>query len=519
MTHPNTRTAKAIAPAVPRWWPLALVAVIAIVPYLGVFGHPLVHDDRMLIRDNAFLASGANAVTVFQHDFWYGTRVAGVDLYRPLTVLSIAWGVQLGLGLWPLRLTNLLLHALVALQLARTLALILTRRAGSPGSHVPVPLAAWAGAALFAAHPLASEAVIWINGRSELLAALFGLLAFHGFVTLADRRDLGGSRLLVSVACFALALVSKESALVWVLIATLWYALFRGELATPARVMARRGLAYAGALALVLLARGAAVGWHRTPVPFVDNPLVRVDAPTRVVNAILLLGRYLRESVWPDPLSIDWSFDQIPVHPLASAATPAALALLVAWVVVLVLLVRRHRAAAFLFGFFFAAFAVTSNVLSPIGTIFGERLAYLPLAGLCGLAGLALARLVPRRGALAAVVAVIVVAAGARVAVRTRDFRSSSALYEATVRTSPRAVKSLTTLGQIRLLVEGRPDEAIPYLERAVAIWPDYPRPWSLLAEANRRLGRDDRAAECAARADEAARKLRDTMGTRDEAP
>ena len=97
--------------------------------------------------------------------------------------------------------------------------------------------------------------------------------------------------------------------------------------------------------------------------------------------------------------------------------------------------------------------------------------------------------------------------------------RSSAAIYEATVRTSPRAVKSLATLGQIRLLVEGRPEEAIPILERAVAIWPDYPRPWSLLAEANRRLGRADRAAECAARADEAARKLREESGSRDEAP
>jgi tetratricopeptide (TPR) repeat protein len=489
------------ARGIPAWGFAAVLAALAVIPYLGVLPYDLVHDDRMLIRQNAFLASRANAVTVFQHDFWHGTRVEGGDLYRPLTILSIGWGVQLGLGTWPLRLTNLLLHALVAIQLARTLARL------DPRGAVP-RRAAWAAAAIFAVHPLASEAVIWINGRSEMMAALFGLLAFRGFVGLADREDAGGWRLAAGAAWFAAALFSKESALVWLVIAALWYAVFRRDVATPPRIMARRAAAYVAAVAVFLAVRGAAVGWHRVPIPFADNPLGHVDAPTRVVNAVRLLGLYLRKTVWPDPLSIDWAFDQLPVRPFLSATGLTALVLLICWIAVAWVLLRRWRVAGFLFCFFFAAFAITSNLLFPIGTIFGERLAYLPLAGICGLAGLALARL-PSRRVAAALAAVAILAAAGRVAVRTRDFRSSEAIYAATVRVAPRAVKSLATLGQIRLLVDNDPEGAIPLLERAVEIWPDYPRPWGLLAEANRRLGRLDRAAGYQARAEEAAARLR----------
>lgn len=490
-------------------WPLAILAALAIIPYLGLLGHPLVHDDRVLVRDNAWLASEANALDVFRHDFWHGTRVAGTDLYRPLTILSIAWGLQLGLGLWSVRLANLLLHALVVVQLARMLARSVPRSdGGSPARDGP-PIAAWTGAAIFAIHPLASEAVIWINGRAELLAAFFGLLAFNGFLGLAGRRDVGGWRLTASALGFTAALFSKESALVWILIAATWYGLFRRQVVAAPRVMAVRSLVYLGPVALFALVRGAAVGWHRIPIPFPDNPLGHVDGATRTVNAVLLLGLYLRKAIWPEPLSIDWAFDQIPVRPVVSAWGGLALALAVAWISIALALKRRHRPAAFLFCFFFAAFAVTCNLLFPIGAIFGERLAYLPLAGLCGLAGVVLARFITARGALAAAIAAIVVAGGTRVAIRCHDFRSSAAIYEATVRACPRAVKSLATLGQIRLLVEHRTEEAIPLLERAVAIWPDYPRPWGLLAEAYRRLGRGDLAAACAGRAAEASAKLR----------
>jgi len=67
---------------------LAALALLAALPYLGALGSPLLHDDRTLL-DNRWLTTEANPVSVFAHDYWFGTKHEQSDLYRPLTVLSL----------------------------------------------------------------------------------------------------------------------------------------------------------------------------------------------------------------------------------------------------------------------------------------------------------------------------------------------------------------------------------------------------------------------------------------------
>jgi tetratricopeptide (TPR) repeat protein len=135
------------------------------------------------------------------------------------------------------------------------------------------------------------------------------------------------------------------------------------------------------------------------------------------------------------------------------------------------------------------AFAVTSNVVFPIGTVFAERLAYLPLVGVCGIAGLSIRWLTTRRAALGVgLLALLLAAAAGRTFDRTMDFRERVVFDEAAVRASPRAVKALANLGRTRLR-QGRVEEGIELLERAVTIWPDYSGALVSLAEAHARQG------------------------------
>ena len=67
----------------------------------------------------------------------------------------------------------------------------------------------------------------------------------------------------------------------------------------------------------------------------------------------------------------------------------------------------------------------------------------------------------------------------------------------------------MTTLGNIRLRQERRPDLAIPILERVVSIWPEYPRALSSLTEAYARTGNRQAALEMDRRAKEASERLR----------
>jgi tetratricopeptide (TPR) repeat protein len=472
----------------PAW--IALVA-LAVIPYLRAVDAPLLYDDRTLL-DNRWLVRDAGPVSVFQHDYWYGTKHAGSDLYRPLTVLSLAWNMRASATKEGIRAVNIAGHAMVTVALYWMLAAVVTGRA------------AWIGAALFAVHPLASEAVLWAVGRAEIFAAILGVVAFVVFTKLSAESGYGGSRLLLSVAAFFAALCFKESAATWLAIGAAWLSLQPKRSRPPGRIVAVRGLAYLAAFCAYTVLRASAVSWGHEEPPFVDNPLAAVDVATRAVNAVLLFARYLAKMVWPATLSVEYGFDQLPVAPLFPWAAIGAAALAASVAAAVATLMRRgRREAAFLVAFVPCAFAVTGNLAFPIGTIFAERLAYTPLLGACGLAGLALAA-IPKPAWRAAAVGILLAACGARTISRCGDYLSLATLSEATAEASPRAVKALANAGRTRLR-QGNAAGARAPLERAVAIWPDYAGAWRLLAEVYAAQGDATRAVEAKARADAAA--------------
>ena len=471
-----------------RW--IALVA-LALIPYFGSIRSPLLYDDRTLL-DNSWLVHEAGPASVFQHDYWYGTKHASSNLYRPLTVLSLAWNARATPSKEGFRAVNVAAHALATLALLWMLGALTSRRA------------AWLGAALFAIHPLASEAVLWVVGRAEIFAAILGIAAFVLFMRIYGRREIGGWRLVLSLLAFFAALCFKESAATWLVIGTAWIALRPKAGAPPAGVVLARAACYLTAFAVYFALRASVVGWGGHAPSFVDNPLVRVDAATRAVNSILLFARYVAKMLWPQTLSVEYGFDQIPVVPALPLGAIGALAVFASVIAaVVVLRSRGHAAAAFLTAFVPCAFAVTGNLAFPIGTIFAERLAYLPLAGMCGLVGLALAA-IPRNLWRGVAVSVLLVACGARTITRGREYRDVATLSLATAAASPRAVKALANAGRVRL----RQDHAVlavPILERAVTIWPDYARAWQLLADAYAATGDEARANDARRRAEDAA--------------
>ncbi len=471
----------------------AVVVLLLGVAYGGSLAHPLLHDDRTLVGSE-WVVRDARPLDVFTTDYWHGTRHEGSNLYRPLTVLSIAWNARWAGDRVGYRAVNLILHALSCGALFAVVAETARARA-----------AAAAAAILFAAHPLASESVLWVVGRAEVLAAAFGMVSLRLLLD-AERASHGNWRLPASFIAFALALASKESAACWLLILpAAWASL------TARRGGWRRGLSitagYGLVFAVFLLARWAAVGGGGEPPHFVDNPLVRVDAVTRVANAVLLFGLYLGKIVWPARLTLEYGFDMIPVRPLLPWVAPAALAAIGAWGALVALALKRGAAGTGLFLIWIpASFAVTGNVAFPIGTIFAERLAYLALAGACALAGVVLAAL-PQRAVATFLLVAVAAAGAARTRARAEETRDLRTLAEATAAASPRSVKALFNVGRTRLR-EGAARDAVEPLERAVALWPGYARGWLTLSEAYAAVSRPEDAARAEARARKEAERL-----------
>src|SRR5262249_3713931 len=139
----------------------ALVALVVLV-YGASAENQFVFDDQLLIVDNPMV----QLPLAQAHELLAGTA-QGVA-YRPLRVLSymVACDVACRLAPCACRLSNLVYHAAAVLTLY---ALAWLTIGSLPG--------ALSAAALFAVHPLGSEAVVYVAGRRDLLSTLFVLLA------------------------------------------------------------------------------------------------------------------------------------------------------------------------------------------------------------------------------------------------------------------------------------------------------------------------------------------------------
>jgi Tfp pilus assembly protein PilF len=118
--------------------------------------------------------------------------------------------------------------------------------------------------------------------------------------------------------------------------------------------------------------------------------------------------------------------------------------------------------------------------LIPTGTILGERLAYLPSAGLCLLLAAVWTRLFAgplqkREQTLALALLLITVGAlGARTVARNRDWRSNLTLFAAAVRASPDSAKAHLNLASA-YRNEKQLDLARGEFEAVLRIYPNHP--------------------------------------------
>ncbi|HEX8476092.1 MAG TPA: hypothetical protein VF666_18985 [Pyrinomonadaceae bacterium] len=178
---------------------LVLCTFVAFIAYSNVLGSFFLSDDFAQIGK---VLEGDLSVT-------WGQSHGG--FFRPLFIFSYFFDAKL----WSrtpfgFHLTNLLLHILNAfLVFLLSQSLIRDARLSEARQQRAIPLAS---ALIFLLHPSHTEAVTWISGRADLLATIFALLSTLSFVSFArstDRR----THLALSLAFFALALLSKEAAI------------------------------------------------------------------------------------------------------------------------------------------------------------------------------------------------------------------------------------------------------------------------------------------------------------------
>ncbi len=390
---------------------------------------------------------------------------ADVEIWRPVTSLTFALNGSLNraLGLAAEHPASFHVFNVLAHALASAMTAVFALRLG-----LKVASAAAVGL-LFAVHPIHVEAVANVVQRAEPLAVVFGL-AF--LMLLRSGSRWAGLPLL-------LALGSKESAIGFVGWAIAW------DACSPRT--ARRGSAWispAIALAVFFVWRAEVLDGQSGRAMILENPIA--DGPTveRIATALRVQLLYLRLLVWPVGLSSDYSYDQIPVVRSLFDARVIAFAAIVAGSIAAAWALRRSRIRIAIGVVGYAClFGVASNLILPIGTIAGERLAYAPSLAFCLLAGeglqIAIERGHARVGTGAAAIALL--ACAILTVERNRVWSDEITLFRDQVATAPRSAKAHLNLATV-LQRAGQDAEAAREADASLAIYPENAQTWYVQA-------------------------------------
>lgn len=419
----------------------ALLLGLVLLAWLNSFEGAFQYDDFKVIVDNPAVASLSA--------WWHS--MPGI---RPLLKLSYAlnrsWTSDADdLGLSGFHLINLCLHLGNAVLLY---AIVLRLLEPAPNAKS----AALLSALLFVVHPVQSEAVTMISGRSMSLMAMFYLSSL--LACLHQRRVL-------SLGLFAAALASRETAL------TLPLALLLVERArtpqTPWRALSRR---VGGHALLAVLASGLLL-WLPSFRYLAAVSLETRSLPDNLITQSAAQLYLLKQALWPVTLVAD------PILPTFSVWNSYWATMTALWSGLLAGAIWAWRQGGLMrwtgFGlFWFFLHLAPTNSLLPRLDVANERHLYLALAGLCLPIALGLTSLPRNRRLLSGgLAAALLFSLALGTHLRNRVYVSEVTFWRDAVLKHPDNSRACNNLGYA-LAHEGQAAAALDAYERAMRLDP-----------------------------------------------
>lgn len=436
-----------------------LVGAVAVC-YVQSLSAPFFFDDEPAIVGNGTIRSlGVEA--------WFppadGAGVTG----RPLTNFTLALNYAFGgLEVRGYRWVNLILHAAVALLLWRVLWHAMGL-AGVPRRwQARRELIAAGVPLLWAVHPLASAAVMFVVQRNEQMAAFFYLLLAYCFLRgvgsggpIAQRGWLAAGVVAMGAGVLSKEVMATAPLLVLLADRTFFAGSFRA--AWRARRAFYVGLAaMEGVLAWLMVAaeqRAGAVGLG-----------LGMGTWEYLLTQAGAVAWYLRLCFWPDPLVADYGTPVVTSLGAVGWQAAGLVALLGSgcWLVW-----SRRSIWGFLIVTFFVILAPSSSFVPLTTQTMAEHRMYLPLAVVMVGAGGGLLALLPGRWGLGLVGLGAAGLAWGTVA-RTQDYRDARTIWSDTVAKAPENARAHLNLGRV-LHEAGARGEAERCFRRSIELRPD----------------------------------------------
>ena len=433
-----------------------LILFTSLIIYSNSLGGEFIYDDEYFVVKNVQIRNLRNIPSFFTHSSSGAFSGLSEDVYRPVTTVSYA----LDYFIWKLdtfgyHLENVLFHSLNA----ALLFLFLYAVFGN------MELALFAGL-LFACHPVQTEVVSWISGRSSVLFLFFYLAALVFYV-----RFLKESKKIfyaASVALYAVSLFSKEMAVSLPLVLIAYDIHFFNKDALKKKIL--RYAPYVALTAFYVFTRYVVLQrlsqcdwWGESPYyTFFTMSKVLVEYIKILVLPVKLCAFYI--------IGISRSAAEGPVL--------AGLVLLLLSAAAAPFIFKRSRRASFAIWWFFITLIPVSNIV-PLKALMAERFLYLPSIGFAMLVAVIITS--GGKRALAAIfLAALVIAFGARTFARNEDWKDPVSISKSILAVSPLNPWGYTSLGSA-YLGKDRYADAEKALLKAIALSRDYPSPRNAL--------------------------------------
>ena len=339
-----------------------LLALATLVVYLPVVHDDFVNfDDQDYVTDNTVVKNGLT---------WAGIKWAFTTSHaanwHPVTWLSHMTDCQLfGLNPGAHHFVNVLFHvANVVLLFALLLRLT--------GALWPCAFIA----ALFAWHPLHVESVAWVSERKDVLSTFFALLTLLSYTKFAKencRRSFW-----LALLFFALGLMSKPMlvTLPFVLLLLDYWPLQRFNNSMIQRLFVEKIPFFALTIISCVITFLAQSQQGRGAVVSLEM----VSLHYRFYNSTTSYGRYLLDMVWPLNLSVVYPLPGSLSWMRATAATSAAILLLISWLIARGCRTRPYLAVGWLW--FLGTLVPVIGLVQVGSAALADRYTYFPLIGI-----------------------------------------------------------------------------------------------------------------------------------------
>lgn len=288
-------------------------------------------------------------------------------IYRPLGRLSYAIEYQFTAGSENLPHINHFFNVLLYLFGILLLYQVLRRLFRNYSPWFP-----FLATVLFLAHPIHSEVVNSLYYRDILLAFLFSFFAIDQFLKWADFSQ--NKNLVLGSASFLLALLSNESALIFILLFPLVLYFFTES----SRAQLLKLFIVETAVALLALVLPLTfLSFNENPILFYENPLVS-ETGLQLSTGFYALAWYLKMLVFPNPMSFYYGFDILPISGWSNIWVWLGLVFFVGITALSLFSLKKKSLLSFLALFFVISILPFSNLIAPVRGIVGERFLFLP---------------------------------------------------------------------------------------------------------------------------------------------